>query len=471
MISYPSSDAPVVPVWRRCLLAASLLLAAGGAQAQSLQEVLAQALQNDATWLAAQAQAASVPYKLEQARAGLRPQVGLTGSATAQAAQTPDSTTSTAAQKLGLALGLSAQQALYNRTSSLAVDKAQIGADLSRMTLEASRQDVIQRVSQSYFDVLTAQAAVRALESALNAAQGQLRFAKRNFEVGNATVTDSRQAQAQVDLLQAQLLAARNTVQTRQLALDQIVGSSGAPSAPSVQPWSLKAGALADSASMLQVRPTQVDDWVHLAENLSPALQQAKLATHSAELDVALARAANSPTVALVGQVGIARDQSRSRVSAAGWVSGAARSGTGQVGVNLTMPLYTGGLNDSRLDEAQNLLVAARQQQEAARRAVTQSTRVAFFTLSSTQAQVAALRTALASNELLLKAARLGYEVGMSTSLDVLNAQNQLYQTQRDLDQARYGTLSAYLNLRRAAGALSDADMAELDDRLQPGKP
>ncbi|MEJ7137740.1 TolC family outer membrane protein [Amphibiibacter pelophylacis] len=451
--------------WRRGVLAAAVLLAAGGAQAQSLHEVLAQALQSDATWRAAQAQAASVPYKVEQARAALRPQLGLTGSATVQAAETPDSQTAKSAQKLGLALGVSAQQSLYNRASSLTVEKAQRGQDIARATLEAARQDLIQRVSQAYFDVLTAQSAVRALESALDAAQGQLKFATRNFEVGNATVTDSRQAQAQVDVLQAQLLSARNTVQTRQLALAQITGQAD------VTPWELKPTALADKNSMLAVRPETVDEWVALAESLSPAVQQAALAAQSAELDVALARAQDAPTLALVGQVGVARDQSRSRVPGAGWVSGSARSGTGQVGVNFNMPLYTGGLNDNRLRETLALLDAARQQQEAARRSVTQATRTAFYTLRSTQAQALALRTAVSSAELLLKAARLGYEVGMNTSLDVLNAQNQVYQTRRDLDQARYGALSAYLGLRRAAGAITDQDLAELDDRLQPAKP
>jgi outer membrane protein len=278
----------------------------------------------------------------------------------------------------------------------------------------------------------------------------QLASAKRNFEVGTATITDTREAQARFDRASAQEIAAENDLVTRRIALDQLVGRSSVQPKPLVAPVTLPA-----------LTPEHVDTWVQQAEAQHPAIRRAQVALEVARLETAKARAAALPTVDAVASVSRAR-------GAIGGTFGAAEgtNSSASIGVQLNLPLYTGGSIQNRVKETLVLEERSREDLDAARRAVTQATRQAFYSLQSQAAQVRALEAAESSSQLALEATQLGYRVGVRVNLDVLNAQTQLYQTRRDLARARYDVLVGNLRLRQAAGQVSAADVASIDRLL-----
>ncbi|HEX2009297.1 MAG TPA: TolC family outer membrane protein, partial [Roseateles sp.] len=430
----------------RLPLALGLLFAGMSAQAQSLQELYDAARAYDATYLAARAQADSAQYRAEQANALARPTVGLGVSGTHQQADPPSSYTTVGGQRVQVTGdrvgtttwqgGLNAKYAVYNRANSLTIEQAQRSLSVAQAELETAEQDLIVRVAQAYFDVLAAQDVLAATRANKAANAEQLASAKRNFEVGTATITDAREAQSRFDLSTAQEIAAENDLRVKRVTLDQIVGRMGVEPRPLALPVVLPA-----------IAPLNVEPWVSQADELHPQVRKARLGLEVARLETGKARAADGVTVDLTGSLGV----SNARGSGA-QLPGSTTAGT--VGVQVNLPLYTGGYNQNRIKETLALEERSRNDLEFARRQVAEGTRRAFLGVQSLQAQVKAYEAAEASSKLALEATQLGYKVGVRVNLDVLNAQNQLYSTQRDLAKARYDTVLTSLRLRQAAGQL-----------------
>ncbi len=436
-------------LWRmsRLSLALALTLGAGSAvHAQSLLEVYEAARAYDATYLAARAQADSSQYRAAQADALNRPSlgVGVTGSRAETDLPRPPGRVDTTT----LQAALSAKYALYNRANRLSIDQAQRSLGIAQADLEAAEQDLIVRVAQAYFDVLAAQDVLGTTKANKTAIAEQLASAKRNFEVGTATITDTREAQASFDRATAREIAAENDLRVKRVALDQIVGRLGVSPKPLAQPVALPA-----------MTPMTVDPWVSLADEQHPLVRKAKLGLEVARLETGKARAAEAPTVDLTGTL--------SSTNARG--SGATMPGTtgaASVGVALNMPLYTGGATGNRIKETVALEERSRNDLEFARRSVTESTKRAFFGVQSGLAQVKALEAAESSSRLALEATQLGYKVGVRVNLDVLNAQTQLFSTQSDLAKARYDVVLTGLKLRQASGQLKPEDVAAVNQLL-----
>ena len=190
-----------------------------------------------------------------------------------------------------------------------------------------------------------------------------------------------------------------------------------------------------------------------------PQIRRARTNLEVATLETAKARAAESPTLDAVASVGTNR-------AGGNFATTPGVTSNGSIGVQLSWPLYTGGSTQNRIKETLSLEEQARNNLEAARRAVAQATRVAYFGVQSGSAQVRALEAAEASTKLALEATQLGYRVGVRVNLDVLNAQSQLFQTQRDLARARYDVLVGTLRLRQAAGQLKPDDVRALTANL-----
>ncbi len=440
-------------------LALALGLAFGGAHAQSLQEVYEAARGYDANYLAARALLDSAQYRTEQAKALNRPSLGLQVQGQRSISDTPYSST-LKANSTTVGAGLSASQSLFNKANGATIEQAEKSLEVSKADFESAEEDLIVRVAQAYFDVLAAQDTLTTSRTSKAAIAEQLASAKRNFEVGTATITDTREAQARFDLSTAQELAAENDLRTKNAALDQLVGRSG------VQPRGL-----ATPVALPPVAPPVVDEWVLRADAGHPAIRKAALGLEVARLETEKARAGNLPTVTLTGSYG------KTHVD----VSGYARSSTtgstvpydgtgtgtsGSVGVTLQMPLFAGYSIQNRIKETLLLEEKSRNDLEAARRAVALGTRQAFLGVQSGQAQVKALEAAEASSQLALEATQLGYKVGVRVNLDVLNAQTQLYSTRRDLAKARYDVLVGSLKLRQAAGQLKPEDITALNQLL-----
>ena len=430
---------------------AGFLVLPGLAQAQSLQSLYDAARDYDATYRAARSQAESTVFKAEQARAANRPVVAATGTVLQSVNNTPYSSTTRAVTGQQTA-ALTAQQVLFNRVNDRNIDQADRGIAVAQSQLRASEQDLIVRVVQAYFDVLSATDALATIRASKAANAEQLASAKRNFEVGTATITDTREAQARYDLVVAQELAADNDLNNARLALDTVSGRTGAQPLP-----------LAVPVVLPTLAPADVEAWVTEAEANSPSLQQLRLALDVARLETAKARAGHLPTVAVSGTLTEAHTRlSGDLASARGNVPFGPSSGTalsGNVALTLNMPIYSGYSVQNRIKETLALEEKAQGDLEAARRTVGQGTRTAFFGVRSLVSRVAALEAAESSSKLALEATQLGYKVGVRVNLDVLNAQSQLYQAQRDLAKARYDVIVNNLKLRQAAGTLQAQDV------------
>lgn len=421
--------------------------AADSAPTQTLSELVARARAFDAQWLGQQADARATASRAEQARAGLLPSLGLQAGASEQRSKVNIAAGSTDQPLRNLQL--SAQQPLYRPANKIAYDQGQRSLEAAQAQLASGEQTLLVRVAQAYFDVLGAQDSLAVVLAQKQAIAEQLASARRNFELGTATITDSREAQARFDLIRAQEIASANELEVRRLALEQIVGATGVAPRPLASP--LKIAPLA---------PADAQAWVDQALASQPRLHQARVALEIAELETRKAQAGHKPTLDL--QAGYALN----RYPKGSITPPIPVPYTGQgasVGLVMNLPLFAGFAVENRVKESLALEDKARAQLDEARRGVEQNTRTAFLGVQSGQAQVAALEAALASSQSALEANQLGYQVGVRINIDVLNAQSQLYQTRRDLALARYSLLMGQLRLRQATGQLGDADLSAID--------
>ncbi len=441
----------------RYLLLASIALAiAPISRAQSLQEIYEAARGYDASYLAARALAESALHRAAQSNALRLPTVNATGSMFYNDTDPPNSPPTSSSNATGAritttttTMGLNGRQPLFNRGNAATIGQAEKSLEVAQADLQTAEQELIVRVAQTYFDVLVAQDALAAAQASTKAIGEQLASAKRNFEVGTATITDTREAQARYDLAIATEIAAENDLRTKRIALDQLVGRDN-----------VKPMALATPVALPALAPAQVDDWVNQAQASHPSVRRADLGLMIAKLETEKARAGDLPTLDAVATVGTSR---LSGVSAA---AGAGNTTSASVGLQLTLPLFAGYSVQNRIKETLALEEKSRNDLDAARRSVAQGTRVAFFGYQSGQAQVRALEAAESSSKLALEATQLGYRVGVRVNLDVLNAQTQLFTTQRDLSKARYDVLLGGLRLRQVAGTLQPADVNAVNTLL-----
>lgn len=430
-----------------------LMLAMGAvlpfsAQAQSLIDLYTAARGYDATYQAAKSQFDATLAKADQAKAAILPTAGLAisgASTTQEVLPIPSRTYATQTATV------SASQPLYRPANWASYEQGKKSVDLAQAQLLQAEQDLIVRVSQAYFDVLAAKDSLTFVKSQKTAVSEQLASAKRNFEVGTSTITDSREAQARYDLVVAQELAAENDLLVKSLALNQLVGQ------PNVQPKELKAPVV-----LTPVQPADVNQWVDQSQTKNPGIQQADVALEVAKLETEKAYAGHKPTLDLVGSYS-AVNNNGSSTSAAD-----SRVNVGTVGLNLNIPLFAGFSTQNRIKETMALEDKARSDLETAKRSVAQGTRSAYFGVMSGQAQVAALQAAEASSQSALEANQLGYQVGVRINIDVLNAQSQLFDTKAKLAKARYDVLVGGLKLRQAAGTLSADDLQPINAQLAP---
>lgn len=409
------------------LLAAAAALAFGtAAQAQNLRELYEAARAYDASFLAAQAQARSAEFRAAQVDALKRPSAALvaaTSSGYVDADGRPGGDTH------ALSTSLQGRYALFNRANDATLLQAEQSLALSRVELAAAEQDLIVRVAQAYFDVLAARDTLGTVRSSKAATAEQLASARRAFEVGTATITDTREAQSRYDLDVAREIAADNDLRAKRIALDQLVGRSDVDPRPLTLP-----------AALPPVLPADPEAWVTTADAQHPTIQRAQAALEIARIEIERARAAKYAGKYPQGSPG-------------------SPTTTASIGLQFNLPLYTGGATANRIKETLALEDKSRNDLAAARRGVAQGTRVAYFGVQSGSAQVKALEAAEASSKLALEATQLGYRVGVRVNLDVLNAQSQLFQTQRELARARYDVLVGSLRLRQASGQLGAGDI------------
>lgn len=432
------------------VLAIVLALPAG---AQSLSEVYDTAKAYDATYLSALSQFQASQAKAEQARAGLLPTVGVT--AEAYSSELRSSYPALNGTSNNESLKLQASQPLFRMANSLTYEQAQRSLTAAQAQLQAAEQDLIVRTAQAYFDVLVAQENQSFTRAQKAAVAEQLAAAKRNFEVGTATITDTREAQARYDLVTAQEIASDNDLRVKRLALDQLIGKAG------TQPWHLRSG-----TTLPAVVPDAVDSWTARAATEHPLVRQAETSLEVAQLETRKANAGHMPTVDAVAQYQRTHAPSGFPAIPGLAIPSYLSNNTATIGVQMNLPLFAGFAVQNRVKETLALEEKARTDLEAVKRSIDLATRAAFFGLQSGRSQVQALEAAEASSQSALEANQLGYQVGVRINIDVLNAQSQLYQTKAQLSKARYDVLVGGLKLRQASGVLQAADVLAVNDLL-----
>jgi outer membrane protein len=418
------------------------------ALAENLSEVYRAALGHDAVYAAAQAAYAAAQEKLPQARAGLLPNASLSANARRNDAEIKTPSVPTSEQDYtSRTWGVSAAQPIYRGQNWVAYDQAKVSIQLAENQFKAAGQDLVLRAARAYFDVLLAQDTLDFIRAQKAAIAEQLAAAKRNFEVGTATITDTHEAQARYDLATAQEIASQNDLEVKRRALHTLTGRPIDQLAP-----------LAGAPKLASPAPQNMEDWVSRSQTDNLQVLVRQYARQIADKEIERARAGHHPTLDLTANYTDTDNQS--------FLTPSTDSKVTVVGLEFALPLYQGGLTSSQVREAVANREKARQELEDALRNAALQTRQAYLNVTSTEAQVRALEAALVSSEKSLESTQLGLQVGVRTNVDVLNAQQQVFSAKKDLAAARYNFLLSVLNLKAAAGSLSVSDLQEIDQLL-----
>jgi outer membrane protein len=431
----------------RLALALALASAAGTAGSADLSTLYRDSRLSDPVYLGARAQYQATLEKLPQARSGYLPLVAGTVSyfrndVDRQIAGDVSYTTKTYAVTLS--------QPLYRPQNWIAITQAQQQVLQAESVLASADQDLALRLAQAYFDVLLAQDNVALSESQKAAIDQQLAQAKRNFEVGTATIVDTLDAQARYDQAVAKEIADRNDLEVKRRALQVLLGKLPEGLTPLREPLALA-----------EPKPNDIEQWVKTAAESSFQVAIARLNYEMAKEEVRRQAAGHLPTLDLSGSYAHVNNPV---TSTPGLIGPAAISGS--IGFTLSIPIFSGGLIQSRVREAVALRDRFEQDLESAQRNVAQNVRASFLNVTSGISQVRALEQAVVSTQSQLDSTILGRDVGVRTSVDVLNAQQQVFQTRRDLQQARYNFLLNTLRLKSSTGQLNEADIDEVNRAL-----
>lgn len=418
--------------------------------AADLLETYHAALSQDPAIASARATQQAGKEKLTQGRSNLLPSINLSAnmmqnqlSPTVAGTTYPDTNYNTSGGTVSLV------QPLFRQQNWETYSESEIQVAITDAQYNQAQHDLILRVAQSYFDVLIAQDTVELAGAQKQAIAEQLNQAKRNFEVGTATITDTYEAQARYDLTGYQEITAASNLEVKNRTLQQITNAA---------PGELRK--LGNELKLEEPQPADVEKWVADALKNNIQISIAQAAEELSDKEMTRTMGGHLPTLDLVANY--SRNLSSSTIVGVSNY-GSSDITTKAIGIQLNMPLFQGGVTQSKYREAEAGRDKARQDLENARRTVAVQTRQAYLGVVSGIAQVKALQQALKSSESLLESSKLGQSVGVKTNLDVLNAQQQLYSTRRDLYQAEYNYLLSRLHLKDAVGTLGEDDLSAVN--------
>ena len=435
---------------------AALVVAAAfaqGAAAADFLDTYRLAKQNDAVFAASRAQLEAGIEKLPQGRALLLPVINGTANTTHNDGENRTINFSNTYNSNGWAVTLT--QPLFRWQNFVQYQQSQFQVLQAEAQFSQATQDLIVRVAQAYFDVLAGRDNIEFIVANKAAIQEQLAQAKRNFEVGTATITDTNEAQARYDLAVAQEIAGQNALLVAQRNLQQITAQAPDALTP-----------LRTQLVIQAPRPANQDEWANGARANNFTVRANEAVFEIADREIGRQRAGHYPTLDVVASA-----QENTNATLATGINTRSEVSQNAVGLQLNLPIYAGGSVMSRTREAVALKEKARQDLEASRRAAEFNAQQAYLNVTNGLAQVKALEQALVSSETALQSNRVGYEVGVRINIDVLNAQQQVFQTKRDLARSRYDTIINGLKLKAAAGALSEADVEDVNRLLGTDQP
>ena len=432
----------------RICFALGLLSCMAPAFSTDLLQVYRDALANDQQYAAARAASDALREKLPQGMSTLLPTIGATAN-TVWNQNKYDATNadSTISRDFNTnAYNVQLTQPLFRWQNYIQYTQGKLQVVQADANYAQALQDLIVRVAGAYFDVLYAQENLKAVRANKQSIAQQLEQAKKNFEVGTATITDSQEAQSRFDLASAQEIAAINDLEVKRYALRVIVGKDSG-----------ELNRLKPQAELKPPQPASMERWVDAAQKDSFAVQAQQAASEVAAKEIERARAGHYPTVDAVANYG----RNNSALSFLG--NDSQQTDARNVGLQLNIPIFQGGYVNSKTREAVANRAAADAALEAAKRSAALNTQQSYLGVVNGLAQVKALDAALVSSTSALESNKLGYEVGVRINIDVLNAEQQVYVTKRDLSKARFDTLLAQLKLKAAVGSLGEADLEQIN--------
>ncbi len=429
----------------RALILSALSLALSGAQAADLLSLYREAANQDPAVASAKASLQAARERVAQAEAANGFSAGINASANANyfdvnVRTLPNAQTDRA--YLAASVQAYVTKPLIRPANIVAIEQASAAAKISEIALQASQMDVASRLSQAYFDVLLAQDNVTLVQSQKIAVSEQLAQAKRNFEVGTATIVDTNEAQSRYDQVIAQEIAAQNELDRTRWALRNVVGR-----------YEINLKRLRTAAQMPAPNPANMENWVTRAETEAFAVRIALQTLAVSEFDVRRAQTGKDWTLDATANITNSQSTGSASTALGTWAN------SSLIGITFNWPFDISGGVNARIRESLALVDKNRNDIETARRTAGFNVRQSYLGVTSGVAGVAAQQQALKSAETTLASTKLGLEVGVRTNLDVLNAQQQVTQVQRDLALARYNTLLNELRLKAATGVLSEDDI------------
>jgi outer membrane protein len=443
------------------------------AQAADLLAVYQRALQNDPQLREAEANRLAALESKPQALAALLPQL----SGTALAAKERDTGSSDLTETVTVPgfpptiqtfpfdghtithnhkYGVDLKQNLFRWENWVALQRADSQVAQAEADYQAAQQDLMSRVAQRYFDVLAAEDDLDAQEAALASVSRQLEQAERRYEVGLIAITDVQEVRASHDSSAAAVIAGKRQVASAQEFLREITGDLFDTLARPVEPFELT-----------DPDPISEDRWVDMALQQNLALVSSRLAADIARENVSVARGGHYPSLDVVAS-GYKVNTNADSINSDGTPYGSQGIDQRQrsIGIQLTFPLYSGGMVSSQVRQAVYQHRAAKERVEHVARQTEHDARDSYLGVLSEISRVKALRRAVESNTTALNATEAGYEAGTRTAVDVVESRRLWIQAQTDYSRSRYDYMMNTLKLQQAAGILSEQSLNRLNTLL-----
>jgi outer membrane protein len=416
----------------------------GVARADDLATLYREALTNNTQYRSAEAQYAATREKVPESVASFLPAISLAANSLWN---NNDSNTLGRQQYNSNYYTVQLTQPLWRPGNLLTLDQARLLVVEAKAQLDRAQQDLLVHTAQAYFDVLFAQDALNTFRDQAAADLQQLQQATRSFEVGAAPITDKSDAEARYALVTAQEIAANNEIESKRQVLRQIIGKEPGPLAQ----WH-------PGAALASPVPDKLTPWEEAAQTDNPAVVGAQAALEVARLEAKRSRASYLPSIDLIATHGMSNSQTDIVVGQ--------RLHEDTVGVQLSLPLYAGGGPSAKTRENLALVEKAHVDVDDAQRSNVLAADQAFLGVTSGLALVRALEHALTAAQTAVESNRRGLDVGARLVVDVMNAEQQVAATKRDLAKARYDTVMSLLRLKAAAGSLNPADVDDVNALL-----
>lgn len=432
---------------KRIAFAMALAFGSAAATAADLEAVFQMASESDPVLQAAKATRDANLEARPLAKSQLLPYLSLVGDASYNTQDVKKSSFGSYNDNYGSASGaIQVTQPIYRKDLNVQLDQADLQVAQAEIDYTIAEQDLIVRVTEAYFNVLAAQDTLTFTRADLKATARQLEQAKQRFEVGLIAITDVNEAQSRYDQGRADEIVAQNDVDDAMESLIEITGQATGPLA-----------ILDPKLPLDRPNPDSAEDWTKTALENNPGIISTRYDADIAKKEIERQDAGDSPALDFVGSYGLNRSNSDFPNDA----------NSGLLGVQLSIPLYTGGGVAAATRQARFRYEASQQQLEGQRRAVQTQVRNGYRGVLATISRVRALEATVVAAKSALAATEAGFEVGTRTLVDVLNSQRELFRSKRDLSVTRYAYILNMLSLLQANGTLSPANVAAANNWLK----